>query len=80
MATQYGVTLSQSLGDTLALIRADEASDVQVEGATNVHTDSRGYAVMPTLSAYHKNTISLDTETLAEKCRSGPEQQNDCAD
>lgn len=66
VATQYGVTLSQSLGDTLALIRADEASDVQVEGATNVHTDSRGYAVMPTLSAYHKNTISLDTETLAE--------------
>ena len=67
VATQYGVTLSQSLGDTIGLIRAEGASDVQIEGATNVHTDSRGYAVMPTLSAYHKNTLSLDTETLADE-------------
>ncbi|MEB6377647.1 fimbrial biogenesis outer membrane usher protein [Leclercia adecarboxylata] len=67
VATQYGVTLSQSLGDTIGLIRAKGAPDVQVEGATNVHTDSRGYAVMPTLSAYHKNTLSLDTETLADE-------------
>ncbi|MBZ0057122.1 fimbrial biogenesis outer membrane usher protein [Leclercia sp. LTM01] len=67
VATQYGVTLSQSLGDTIGLIRAEGAPDVQIEGATNVHTDSRGYAVMPTLSAYHKNTLSLDTETLADE-------------
>ncbi|MCU6671546.1 fimbrial biogenesis outer membrane usher protein [Enterobacteriaceae bacterium H4N4] len=67
VATQYGVTLSQSLGDTLGLIRAEGASDVQIEGATHVHTDSRGYAVMPTLSAYHKNTLSLDTETLMDE-------------
>lgn len=66
VATQYGVTLSQSLGDTIALVRAKGASNVQIEGATNVHTDSRGYAVMPTLSPYHKNTLSLDTETLAD--------------
>lgn len=66
VATKYGVTLSQSLGDTIALVRAEGAADVQIEGATNVHTDSRGYAVMPTLSAYHKNTLSLDTETLAD--------------
>ena len=31
-----------------------------------IHTDSRGYAVMPTLSAYRKNTVSLDTATLGE--------------
>lgn len=66
VATQNGVTLSQSLGDTIGLIRAEGASDVQIEGATNVHTDSRGYAIMPTLSAYHKNTLSLDTETLKD--------------
>lgn len=66
VATQYGVTLSQSLGDTIGLIRAEGASDVQVDGVTNVHTDGRGYAVMPTLSAYHKNTLSLQTETLPD--------------
>lgn len=66
VATQYGVTFSQSLGDTIGLVRAQGAPDVQIEGVTNVHTDSRGYAVMPTLSAYHQNTLSLDTQTLAD--------------
>ncbi|WP_061708768.1 fimbria/pilus outer membrane usher protein [Pseudenterobacter timonensis] len=67
VATRYGVTLSQSLGDTIGLIRAKGAAGVQIEGATNVHTDSRGYAVMPTLSAYHKNMLSLDTGTLQDE-------------
>ncbi|WP_455427066.1 fimbria/pilus outer membrane usher protein [Dryocola sp. LX212] len=66
VATQYGVTLSQTLGDTIGLVRAEGTSGVEVEGTSNVHTDGRGYAVMPTLSSYHKNTLSLDTETLGD--------------
>jgi outer membrane usher protein len=66
VATQYGLTMSQSLGDTMALVRAPGAGNVQIEGATNVHTNSRGYAVVPNLSAYHKNDISLDTQTLGD--------------
>lgn len=66
VASQYGVTLSQTLGDTIGLVRAKGSDDAQVEGMTNVHTDSRGYAVVPTLSPYHKNTVSLDTETLGD--------------
>jgi outer membrane usher protein len=66
VASQYGVTLSQNLGDTFGLVRAEGTSDVLVEGSSNVHTDRRGYAVVPTLSPYHKNTLSLDTETLGD--------------
>lgn len=42
------------------------AANVEPEGYNGIHTDSRGYAVMPTLSAYRKNTVSLDTATLGE--------------
>ena len=66
IATQYGVTLSQPLGDTVALLRVPGAANVEPEGYNGIHTDSRGYAVMPTLSAYRKNTVSLDTATLGE--------------
>ncbi|MGL4754476.1 MAG: fimbria/pilus outer membrane usher protein, partial [Aeromonadaceae bacterium] len=66
LATGYGVTFSQPLGETVALVRAEGAGDVQVEGSSNVHTDRRGYAVMPALSPYHKNTLSLDTESLPQ--------------
>ncbi|WP_421511224.1 fimbria/pilus outer membrane usher protein [Enterobacter sp. JS8-1] len=66
IATQYGVTLSQPLGDTVALLRVPEAANVQPEGYNGIHTDSRGYAVMPSLLAYRRNSINLDTATLGE--------------
>ena len=62
----YGVTLSQPLGDTLALVRAPGASDVKVANNTGVYTDSKGYAVVPYVSTYRKNSITLDTQTLPE--------------
>ncbi|WP_368542793.1 fimbria/pilus outer membrane usher protein [Enterobacter soli] len=66
IATQYGVTLSQPLGDTVALLRVPGAANVEPEGYSGIHTDSRGYAVMPSLSAYRKNTVNLNTATLGE--------------
>jgi outer membrane usher protein len=66
VATQYGVTLSQPLGDTIALLRIPGAPNVEPEGYDSVHTDSRGYAVMPAVSPYHKNTLNLKTDTLGE--------------
>ncbi|WP_350616623.1 fimbria/pilus outer membrane usher protein [Pseudomonas sp. HY7a-MNA-CIBAN-0227] len=62
----YGVTFSQPLGDTLALVRAPGASDVKVENNTGVYTDSNGYAVVPYVSTYRKTSIALDTQTLQE--------------
>lgn len=62
----YGVTLSQPLGDTVALVRAPGASDVKVANNTGVYTDSNGYAVVPYVSTYRKTSIALDTQTLKE--------------
>jgi outer membrane usher protein len=60
----YGVTLSQPLGDTVALIRAPGVDGVKIQGNRGIHTDSRGYAVVPYVSAYRKNRISLDTQSM----------------
>lgn len=62
----WGLTLSQPLGDTMALVRADKAANVKVENSTGVYTDSRGYAVVPYLSPYQRNIIKLDSGTLAD--------------
>lgn len=62
----YGLTLSQPLGDTLALVRAEKAADIRVENNTGVYTDGRGYAVVPYLSPYRRNAVRLNTSTLAD--------------
>lgn len=60
----YGVTFSQPLGDTAVLVRAPGASGVKVQNHTGVYTDWRGYAVVPYVSAYRKNRIALDAQSL----------------
>lgn len=60
-----GVTLSQALGTSVALVRAPGAGGVNVMNG-GIRTDSRGYAVVPYLSAYQNNTVSLDPSTLPE--------------
>ncbi|HEY2454230.1 MAG TPA: fimbria/pilus outer membrane usher protein [Scandinavium sp.] len=63
---QYGVTLSRTLPDSMALVRAPGASGVKLMGTTNIWTDNRGYAVMPYLSNYRQNTVMLDPSELPE--------------
>ncbi|MFT4269928.1 MAG: fimbria/pilus outer membrane usher protein, partial [Pantoea sp.] len=62
--TRDGLTLSQPLGDTNVLIAAPGAANVRVENETGVHTDFRGYTVVPYASIYRENRISLDTGSL----------------
>jgi outer membrane usher protein len=66
VAHPYGVTFSQPLGDTMALVRAPGANDARVYNQRGVTTDWRGYAVVPYVSAYRKNNVKLATETLGD--------------
>lgn len=61
-----GVTLGQSFGETVALVKASGASDVTVSNQIGVKTDWRGYAIVPYASPYRSNPISLDAETLPD--------------
>ncbi|MCU6213124.1 fimbrial biogenesis outer membrane usher protein [Morganella morganii] len=60
-----GITLSRSLGESVALVSAPDAGGVGVNGNAAV-TDFRGYAVMPYLTNYTRNSIGLDPTTLPD--------------
>lgn len=65
---QHGLTLSQplSLNGGNALIEAPGAGNVRLLSGTGQSTDWRGYAVVPGLSPYNKNTVGLDISQLPE--------------
>ncbi len=65
VAHSGGITLSQALGSSVALVHAPDAVDTRILNG-NVHTDSSGYAVVPYLSDFQKNTITLDPSSLPE--------------
>ncbi|MBK5144367.1 fimbrial biogenesis outer membrane usher protein [Budviciaceae bacterium BWR-B9] len=56
---QDGITLSQSLGETIALIKAPGFNNVNVNNQTGVYTDFRGYGVLPSVQPYRRNQVSL---------------------
>lgn len=66
MVHPHGITLGQNVGDSFAIVRAPGAANVAIQNGNNVHTDWRGYAVVPTLTPYHKNVIALDAQTLPD--------------
>jgi len=66
IAHRHGVTFSQSLTDTVALVSARGAAGVGVGGLPGVRTDQRGYTAVSGLSEYQDNTVSLDPTTLPD--------------
>lgn len=66
VAHAHGVTLSQALGETSALVEAPGADGVTVSNQTGVKTDFRGYTIVPYVTPYRESKVSLDTETLPD--------------
>ncbi|MEG6304333.1 fimbria/pilus outer membrane usher protein [Enterobacter ludwigii] len=62
-----GITLSQPLGETIALVKAPGTHGTHIANQTGVETDFRGYTVVPFVTPYRHNTIALDTETLPDE-------------
>lgn len=65
VAHSGGITLSQTLGSSVALVHAPGAVETQVLNG-NVKTDGAGYAVVPYLADFQKNAVTLDPSTLPE--------------
>lgn len=59
-----GLTLSQPLGETSVLVAAPGAAEVPVENGTGIHTDWRGYTVVPYAGPYRENRVALDVSEL----------------
>ncbi|HHW4682617.1 MAG TPA: fimbria/pilus outer membrane usher protein, partial [Xylella sp.] len=59
-----GVTLAPQRGDTMVIVEAPAAKDAQVSNISGLRIDQRGYAVIPYVSPYRMNTITLDPEGM----------------
>jgi len=55
-----GVTLSQTVGDTIGIVEAPAAAGATVTSSPGTKVDSRGYAVVPYLSPYSMNVVDID--------------------
>ncbi|CAI1888705.1 Outer membrane usher protein fimD precursor [Serratia grimesii] len=54
-----GLTLGQRLGDTNALIYAPDAPNAKINEQFNIKTDANGYAIVPNITPYQLNTLSV---------------------
>ncbi|HGG3697420.1 TPA: fimbria/pilus outer membrane usher protein [Salmonella enterica subsp. enterica serovar Java] len=66
VAHPHGVTLSRTLGNSMALVSTQGVSGVPVMNGGGITTDYFGYAVVPYLQNYRDNAISLDPTGLPD--------------
>lgn len=66
VAHPHGVTLSQPLGDTFAIVNAGGASGIRFQNERGVSTDIFGNAIIPSLTPYQINNIRVDTTSLPD--------------
>ncbi len=59
-----GMTLAQSLGETIGIVHVPGAKGAGVGNMDRIRTNSRGYAIAPYLNAYRHNEVSIDPEGL----------------
>ncbi|USB86648.1 fimbrial biogenesis outer membrane usher protein [Burkholderia cenocepacia] len=60
-----GITLSQPLSETFAIVEAPGAAGARITNASGVKVDSNGYAVVPYLTPYSLNTVALDPKGIS---------------
>ncbi|WP_407972139.1 fimbria/pilus outer membrane usher protein [Burkholderia pyrrocinia] len=60
-----GVTLSQPLSETFAIVEAPGAAGARISNASGARIDSRGYAIVPYLTPYNLNTVEIDPKGIS---------------
>lgn len=56
-----GLEFGHTLGETLALVEVPDTPNVGIQNAPGTLTNERGYALVPYLTPYRKNRVSLST-------------------
>ncbi|MDM4093022.1 fimbria/pilus outer membrane usher protein [Klebsiella oxytoca] len=59
-----GVTFGPYLGDTFALVEAKGAEGAKLFNSSQTTIDSSGYALLPSVTAYRYNNVSLDPQGM----------------
>jgi outer membrane usher protein len=59
-----GVTLGLPGGDSIGILHAPGAQGAEISSTPGVRVDGRGYAIVPYLTPYARNTIDIDPKGL----------------
>lgn len=62
VAHAHGVTLGQSVQDSFAIVHINEGANVKVQNAQGVYTDYWGNAIVPNMTNYRHNAITVNTQ------------------
>ncbi|CAB3748535.1 fimbrial protein [Burkholderia puraquae] len=65
VAHRGGITFSQPVSETFAIVEAPGAAGARITNASGVKVDGSGYAVVPYLTPYSLNTIALDPKGIS---------------
>lgn len=60
-----GATFAPQRGDTMVLVEAPGAAGARVQNAPGVRVDNDGFALVPYVSPYRLNTVTLDPHDMA---------------
>lgn len=66
MLHEQGITLGQTLGETVALVEVPETDGIGIINQYGTTTDARGFAVIGNLTPYRVNELMLDGFSLTE--------------
>lgn len=61
VAHPYGVTLGQSAQDAFSIVHIDNGAGVKVQNGQSIYTDAWGNAIVPNLTQYRRNAITVNT-------------------
>ncbi|ECG8572661.1 fimbrial biogenesis outer membrane usher protein [Salmonella enterica subsp. diarizonae] len=64
VAHPFGLTLSNELSDTFAIIHAEGAGGATINNAPGNRLDSWGNGIVPSVTPYEKNAVSIDPDAL----------------
>lgn len=64
VAHPKGITLSKNIGDSFAIVHAKGATGASLSGALGTKIDRFGNAILPYLSPYESNSVSIDPEGI----------------
>ncbi|MCU3988821.1 fimbria/pilus outer membrane usher protein [Enterobacter mori] len=62
LAHSDGITFSQEMGETVALVEAPGAAGLDLENGTGASTDWRGFTVQTQLNPYDENRIEIESD------------------
>lgn len=66
VAHSGGITFSPWTGNTFALVEAKGAEGADIPGYAGTRVNGSGYALVPNLMPYQKNSVSIDTASVED--------------